>query len=73
MAPIEVEALGIHYAVEHVGWYAKGMKNLDVFVDHKPLVAVFNSMLKIRLSLIHLDSPPTPHDYQTPYVFTQPT
>ena len=33
MALIEVEALGIHFDVEHVSWYVKSMANLDVYIN----------------------------------------
>ena len=43
MAPIEAEATGIGWAVEHCSYYLKGSdKVVTVVTDHFPLVAVFN-------------------------------
>ena len=42
MAPIEAEASGIGWAVEHCSHYLKGSdKTISVVTDHYPLVAVF--------------------------------
>ena len=48
MAPIESEATGIGWAVEHCAYYLKGSnKVVKIVTDHFPLVAVFDKCQRL--------------------------
>ena len=43
---IELECLGISYALRKTDYYLRGQNNVTVLTDHKPLVGIFNKPLQ---------------------------